>query len=59
MLCGLQIAAAAAPDLPRRAHAQGLLVTPYTFRNDDPWNETEQASCRLPGVWLPWLAWHL
>ena len=36
-------AGAHAPDLVRRAHNRGLLVTPYTFRNDDPWNSTEQA----------------
>lgn len=27
----------------RRAHDHGLLVGPYTFRIDDPWNATEQA----------------
>lgn len=31
---------AVAANLTRRAQAQGLLVTPYTFRNDDPWNAT-------------------
>ncbi|KAK9787116.1 hypothetical protein WJX73_005239 [Symbiochloris irregularis] len=29
-----------AANLTKRAQAQGLLVTPYTFRNDDPWNST-------------------
>ena len=41
--CDCAAPEAVAANLSRRAHEQGLLVTPYTFRVDDPWNATEQA----------------